>query len=230
MSVFAASKYNIITTNELKAIYGGVSKDFVLIDALSPIEYKMSHIKGAINIPTSKFKENIASLPTDKNKKIITYCLGPRCNKSRIIAKKLMDKGYTNVWVYNEGLPSWMRNRLPIKNDIKVKKVKMPIVTTDRLKEIMAKESNDYFLLDLRVSKEYEKSRVSNDFVNIQMDDLYERYTEIPKNKKILLLCRKGKQSVTASWALNHFGYDQIEVYPIGFLGWLSKGNPIVKN
>lgn len=67
----------IITTDELKQLYDA-KKDFMLINALSPIEYAEERIKGSVNIPYMHLKEGESKLPADKGKMLIFYCKGPK--------------------------------------------------------------------------------------------------------------------------------------------------------
>lgn len=67
----------IITTDELKKLYDAKA-DFVLYNALSPIEYAEERIKGSLNMPYMHLKSGKGKLPDDKNKMLVFYCLGPK--------------------------------------------------------------------------------------------------------------------------------------------------------
>jgi rhodanese-related sulfurtransferase len=67
----------IITTEDLKKLYDA-NKDLLLINTLSPIEFKEQRIKGSINIPYLFLKKGIAQLPEDKTKQMVFYCKGPK--------------------------------------------------------------------------------------------------------------------------------------------------------
>lgn len=66
-----------ITTPELKRMMDA-QEDFLLINALSPIEHAELRISGSINIPYVHLKKGLAQLPDDKNKKLVFYCKGPK--------------------------------------------------------------------------------------------------------------------------------------------------------
>ena len=66
-----------VTTDELKAMMDQ-GEDFLLINALSPIEFTQTKIKGSVNIPYGKLKQGKAELPSDKEKKLVFYCKGPK--------------------------------------------------------------------------------------------------------------------------------------------------------
>ena len=66
-----------VTTDELKAMMDQ-GADFLLINALSPIEFTQTKIKGSVNIPYGKLKQGKVELPGSKTKKLIFYCMGPK--------------------------------------------------------------------------------------------------------------------------------------------------------
>ena len=66
-----------VTTDELKAMMDQ-GEDFLLINALSPIEFTQTKIKGSVNIPYGKLKQGKVELPGSKTKKLIFYCMGPK--------------------------------------------------------------------------------------------------------------------------------------------------------
>ena len=125
----ARGGYDLITTDELKALVNA-KKDMVIVDTM-PYEasYKSNHIPGAkqclFPIPdmaewntketegkTIKDFEKI--LGPDKNKLIVVYCGFVKCTRSHngaVWAKKL---GYKNVKRYTGGIYAWKGADLPV--------------------------------------------------------------------------------------------------------------------
>ncbi len=71
--------------------------DRIIVDVREPFEFKMGHVKGALNIPPAKLMngvpEQLADVPKDTE--IILYCLsGARSNASMRI---LQQYGFTNL-------------------------------------------------------------------------------------------------------------------------------------
>ncbi len=68
----------------------------VFIDVREPIEYKMGHVEGAINLPPAKLMDGadaIADLPKDTP--LVLYCVsGSRSNSSMPYLRAL---GFTNL-------------------------------------------------------------------------------------------------------------------------------------
>ena len=76
------------------------------LDAREPIEYEVSHLQNATCVgfdyfDISKFEET----HQDKSQEIVVYCsLGIR---SEVVAKQLIDAGYTNVKNLYGGIFEW---------------------------------------------------------------------------------------------------------------------------
>ena len=77
----------------------------VVLDSRELIEFKVSHIKGAILVGYDDFK--LSSLPNsmDKNTPFVVYCtLGVR---SGVIANELIERGYRDVKNLYGGISEW---------------------------------------------------------------------------------------------------------------------------
>lgn len=66
-----------IGTDELKRMVDAKA-DFVLADALSPIEFAEESIAGSVNVPYEALKSGKVKLPADKTKQVVFYCKGPK--------------------------------------------------------------------------------------------------------------------------------------------------------
>ncbi len=67
----------------------------LIIDVREPIEYKMGHVKGAINIPVSRIHTARELEEIEKETEIILYCRsGSRSGMAISIMRQL---GYTNL-------------------------------------------------------------------------------------------------------------------------------------
>lgn len=84
-------------------------------------------------------------------------------------------------------------------------------------------------LVDVR-----EKDEVSQlaydvpNIMNIPLSEFDERYTEIPKDKEVVLVCRGGGRSLKATGILIQHGYDKEKVVNMqhGIIRWVKKGFP----
>jgi rhodanese-related sulfurtransferase len=68
----------------------------LIIDVREPIEFKISHVKGAVNLPLSKLsREHDLLTQTPKDTEIILYChSGNRSHQAMMFFQSL---GFTNL-------------------------------------------------------------------------------------------------------------------------------------
>ena len=139
-----------------------------------------------------------------------------------------IEKGYTNVFVYDEGLPAWGKAGLPMESDATYPKADAALLSPTDLKA-MLDGREDLFLLDLRDSDD-RKAGWINGAVNIPMDSLFTRYGEVPKDKKIVTICLHGKQSPIAARFLASKGYENLAKLDGGMIsGWIKSGNEVIR-
>lgn len=102
----------MIELAEAKTLFEGGSTLF--IDARHEFDYRLGHVKGALNIPLKEF-DTRKSIVADyqKDKTIIVYCDGAECNSSVELAAKLFVDGFTNVKIFFGGWREWTANQLP---------------------------------------------------------------------------------------------------------------------
>lgn len=73
--------------------------------------------------------------------------------------------------------------------------------------ELEDKQQEGYLLLDVRNESELEKNGRLKGAVNIPLDSLRERLSEVPKNKPIIVSCHSGLRSYLAERILKQNGY-----------------------
>jgi rhodanese-related sulfurtransferase len=88
-----------------------------VFDARPHAEFAISHIPGALNVaakpgvPMSTYVSDVAEIGRlvrgDHNAKVVLYCNGPFCGKSKRLADELLAAGYTEVRRYQLGIPVW---------------------------------------------------------------------------------------------------------------------------
>jgi hypothetical protein len=77
----ALERFDIVTTLELKQLLDARASgkaDFILVNTLDELIFKDSSISGSINIPWCKIEETAGRLGENKNRLIISYCMGYR--------------------------------------------------------------------------------------------------------------------------------------------------------
>src|SRR5512134_2291770 len=148
LAALAGPSIPFVTTDELKRMLDA-REDFLLANALSPIEFAEERIAGSVNVPYDALRAGKVTLPPDRSKRLVFYCKGPKCTKSTKAAGLAVRMGYTNVAVYNEGLPEWLKRGYPAHTAKVYPLVDVPVVPAAELKRMLdAKE--DVFVLDVR--------------------------------------------------------------------------------
>lgn len=104
-----------VSTDELRRILA--ERTAFVFDARPHREFAMSHIPGALNVaakpgvPKSAYVSDVAEIGRlvgdDRKARIVLYCNGPYCGKSKRLADELVAAGYTNVRRYQLGIPVW---------------------------------------------------------------------------------------------------------------------------
>ena len=87
-----------------------MAENVMLIDARPKrAKYDKGHIPMAVSIPDTHFDKLQDKLPADKDALLIFYCEGLKCKLSHKSARKAEALGYTNVKVFAEGYPAYMK-------------------------------------------------------------------------------------------------------------------------
>ncbi|AKB19251.1 MULTISPECIES: rhodanese-like domain-containing protein [unclassified Methanosarcina] len=99
-------------------------------------------------------------------------------------------------------------------------------------------EKDEVFILDVRTPAEFNSSHIqgaklipvtNSGELNLNPDQLLEaRINEVPRDKKILVYCRTGHRSITASNLLVVAGYSDVYNMEGGITAWTGAGYPVV--
>jgi rhodanese-related sulfurtransferase len=88
----------------------------IVFDARPPEEYAVSHVPGARNVPgkpnlpPSAYTADITAvvkLVPDRKQRLVLYCNGLHCGRSKRFAAELRSHGYADVRRYQLGIPAW---------------------------------------------------------------------------------------------------------------------------
>ena len=217
----------IVTAEDLKAIIDTAGKPFIVIDARNPEEYQEVHIKGAINVPVNKFQDFKHLLPMDKSVKLIFYCNGVKCGKSKRAAKKAAEEGYTNINVFAAGMPVWEEKGYPIYAGPDYEKhIETTKLTPTELQDLLKKDGAGVTVVDVRDPQEYKEGHIPG-AINIPSEVFAAKSDTLDKEKKIVVYCNSGGRSYNAYRKLMKLGYENI--YQSLYYDWKQQGLPIDK-
>ncbi|MED4779378.1 rhodanese-like domain-containing protein [Brevibacillus choshinensis] len=100
----------------------------------------------------------------------------------------------------------------------------LQVINTESLTE-MINSQTDMVIVDLREPELFKKGRVLNS-INIPYDEIKERYTSIPKDKKVVFVCHTGRMGTESGNLLLEKGYRN--VYNLG--GGMAKWTGEIEN
>lgn len=87
------------------------------------------------------------------------------------------------------------------------------------------KDGSDHLLIDVRTPEEYASGHIAG-AINISVQTLPDRLDEIPVDQPIVVYCRTGNRSASATDILVNAGYSP--VYDLGGIqDWISAGYPV---
>ncbi len=104
-----------ITTEELVAILAAKSEP--VLDVRTAKEYAIGHIPGTINVFEREL-QRISELYPDRDTRMILYCNGPSCGKSKRTSEQLVALGYTHVRRYQLGMSVWRALSHTVQTDL----------------------------------------------------------------------------------------------------------------
>lgn len=82
------------------------------------------------------------------------------------------------------------------------------------------------FFLDVRTQEEWDDFHAPNT-THIPLDQLESRYTELPMDEEIVVVCRSGNRSQTGRDILRDNGFVDVTSMAGGLNAWQSAGYPI---
>jgi rhodanese-related sulfurtransferase len=208
---------NIVDTSFVKE-YAQIPprKDVVIIDSRPAARrYDNGHIPSAINIPDTQFDKLKHLLPEDKNKLLIFYCGGLDCMLSHDSAKKAEALGYTNIKVYAEGEPEWVKRGLPLS------------VSTAYVKKAID-DKEKVAIIDARPKRVFGQGAIPG-AINIPDSEFEKNVDKLPADKATPLVFYCGGLDCVLSdksaEKARQLGYTAVKTYSEGFPAW-SKAFP----
>lgn len=198
-------------------------QDALVVFPLSPIEFDNQHIQGSVNIVMDMLPYE---LPDNKNQPLVFYCLGVKCVASWRAAEQAVALGYQNVYAFREGIPGWDKAGYPLVSDNPLPDVEVTRISTLELAEALANE--DILLLDINLKEDARKFHIDHEKRrHIPLDELKVSLPQLPKEKRIVVICLKGRRSPTAVQYLIGQGYQDVVMVEGGVQQWVLEGRPV---
>ncbi len=218
--------YGLVDTEGLKKMLDSHAP-MTVIDARNPEEYQEVHIKGAISLPVKQWDKLAGELPVDKEARLVFYCNGIKCGKSKKAAAKALAAGYGNVFVYAEGMPVWEEKGLPIyAGPDYEKRVETTKIAPADLEALLNEDGAKVTVVDVRDPEEYQAGHIPG-AINIPVANFAAGSEVLDKEKQIVVYCNSGGRSYNAYRKLQKLGYEKIN--QAIFADWQEAGLPVEK-
>jgi rhodanese-related sulfurtransferase len=130
-----------------------------------------------------------------------------------------------NVAVFREGIPGWAKAGYRLAFTDQYPDIAVPVVSAS---ELYLKLRATSMLVDVRPEDHFLKGHIGGS-TNIDLEDLYEQFRSLPKDKKIVLIDHKGKLTLTTARFLAARGYKDVVRLDGGFNAWAKYGLPVKK-
>jgi rhodanese-related sulfurtransferase len=180
-------------------------------------KYDPGHIPTAVNIPDTSFEKMTDLLPAKKDTLLIFYCEGVECMLSHKSAFKAEKLGYTNIKVYPDGYPGW------------VKAGNVAAVSVAYLKKQMD-EKAPMLVIDSRPkARMYDKGHIPG-AISLPDSNFDKLANLLPADKATpLYFYCGGLQCVLSSKSADKavkLGYTNVKVVPEGYPAWEKAFGP----
>ena len=132
---------------------GAIGKTVWVVDSRPAGKFISGHIPGSVSLPLDVLKKDPASadkVGAPKTGKVVFYCAGRECTLSVDSAAIFKQLGYTDVWVYRNGVPGWNQKAQPLLAEAAfIQKGNLVLIDTAPGKDSIAVASNKMLQLSM---------------------------------------------------------------------------------
>ncbi len=189
----AWSKANLPTYSSHKFIKTG---NVVLVDIRPSEEAVKGRIKGSFSIPYEKLEDRLDDIP--RNAPVVLY------GEEEVMdaVSDLRDDGFKFVSLVKGGYKGWFKSgeqveKGPLFNhEINwVRKLGKGEVSVDDFRKAASGEDKGAIIIDARTKEEVAELGIFHNTINIPLDQIPNRMSELPKDKKIYVHCSTGARA-----------------------------------
>ncbi|MGB7217246.1 MAG: MBL fold metallo-hydrolase [Vicinamibacterales bacterium] len=189
-----------------------------ILDTRDPIDFAAVHLKGTINIGLGGQYATWAGTVLSRERPIVIVAETAQESESAIRLGRI---GFDHVVGYLQGGLGSLVSRPDL------------VATTVRVSAPLAAErllergKSAPLAVDVRSPQERAAKHVAGS-VNIPLNHLVERLSELPKDRPLLVHCAGGYRSSIAASLLQQHGYTQVDEIAGGLAAWEASRLPIV--
>jgi rhodanese-related sulfurtransferase len=212
--VFAApAEVKTVTLAEVAAMTAKSPEDgrYALYDSRPENKYFASHLPWAASLPWQEMKERIDELPADKKTKLVFYCGGLKCDLSTKAAHLAVSLGYSDIAVFAEGEPAWIKGG------------KTPWVSANYIKMVLNDRDRIALIVDARPTAKYNEGTIPG-ALNLPFKDWHKLKGLLPGDKgtQLIFFCGGSQCDLShkAASKAREMGYTDVRVFAEGWPVW----------
>ena len=223
-SVFAvrpdlARRSSRLTIGQLAELRG-LEPDLQLIDVRATAETADGTLPGTVEIPLPVLIDSLDAL--DRNLPVVAYCASGY--RSVIAASTLAAAGFKDVSDLLGGYSAWEAAALPVARGADGTVAgRTPQVSARGAVSLLERGA---VLLDVREPSEWRIEHAPQATL-MPMGEVHARRGELPRDARIVVVCRSGGRSAAITDALRAHGYDAVNLTG-GMCAWTATGLPVV--
>lgn len=253
---------NMISAKDfIEAVKSG--EEATIIDIRSAKDYAKGHVKGAVNMPwnTMAIAEGLKLIPEDKPAYL--YCYTGQTAGQAVgtmvmagVDVRTVSLGYDMGISKVEGVDEFVETDESVLTEvvreinpdaqaavnqyyeslmnISDKVYKNHKISEKNLKALIDAKDDSIFILSIRQKDAFDKAHIEGAHLIPFNNDTAKHFSELPKDKKIIVYCYTGQTAGQTTAVLRMIGYDAVSLNGgIGTpknepMGWINQGYPVV--
>ncbi|WP_197502467.1 molybdopterin-dependent oxidoreductase [Mycobacterium scrofulaceum] len=198
----------------------GLDPQLQLLDVRGPDETMQGIIPGAREIPLPDLTNSLSDL--DPTAPVVVYCAGGR--RSMVAVNRLRASGFDDVADLVGGFEAWQAAGFPIAIGDEIVS-DAPQVGPRAAKALVDAGA---LLLDVREPDEWCTEHAPAAML-LPVGRVRTREDELPRDRRIVVVCRSGGRSAAVTALLRRSGFDAVNLAG-GMCAWAAAGLPIVSH
>ncbi|MGV8079304.1 MAG: rhodanese-like domain-containing protein [Syntrophales bacterium] len=167
------------------------------LNVMSRLECMDGRIPGSVCPSAGDPAAQLPGLAPDRNRPLVLYCGIGECPQSDSYAMAARSLGYTKLLLLKGGMAAWKEAGFAIESPGRIPRKPRPAVRPAVLKGWLD-QGRPLTVLDIRETRSFREGRIG-EAVNIPLEELHERYQEIPLDKPLLVVDDRGERSFLAA-------------------------------
>jgi len=168
-----------------------------VLNTMSRLECMDSRIPGSLCPTAGDPAAQLPRLAPDRNRPLVFYCEDAGCPQNGPYVEAARSLGYTKVSFLKGGFAAWKEAGYAAESPERIPREPSPAVRAATLKRWL-EEGRPLLVLDIRAAGLYREGHIQG-AINIPLEELPERYQEIPLGKPLLVVDGRGDRSFLAA-------------------------------